>query len=267
MKEYLNNPNPLDDGWEPDDFIMDADPDDGVDVDLWQSEPSSDALGSSEYAPIGFDEPEPEGEFIGGLSRELHVPYGGIHNLRQSLDLDEFLAYVGEMTDRRRCRIEETLLSFSAPRRANWLLWLKSKKWTGKSLILFLRFYDLWNRTPEWWERVSVSSGVWRSYHGSGNAVMSRDRCYKLVHLRLDYRPRKIIDKSWFKDWDDFSLWRFGFDSFVSFAVFRASLSPDDDWERYFNFDSHNGHYDQELSDWRIYAEWWDDMSEWRDNL
>ena len=266
MKEYLNNPNPLDDGWEPDDFIMDADPDDGGDVDLWQSEPSSDALGSSEYAPIGFDEPEPEGEFIGGLSRELHSPDGGIHDMRPALELDEFLACVEEMTDCQRCRIEKTLLSFSAARRANWLRWMKLKEWTGKSLLLFLQFYDLWNETPIWWECLyfSISYGVWEPHYNS--AALSRDKCYDLTLLRSDHRLEKIIDEAWLEDWNYLDLSRYGFNSFASFAVFRAGVYPGEDWRRLVS-DARNGRYSAEERNWRVYVEWWDDMSEWRDNL
>lgn len=264
MKEHINNP--LDGGWEPDDFVMDFGPDDGADADLWQNEPLPDDLDSSEYAPIGFDEPEPEGEFIGGLSQELHIPDGGIHNLRQTLELDEFLAYVGEMTDCQRYRIEETLLSFSAPRRANWLRWMKLKEWTGKSLLLFLQFYDLWNETPMWWEYLyfSTSSDAWELHYNS--ATLSREKCYNLALLRLGYRVDAIIDESWFEDWDDFGLWRHGFNSFASFAVFRAGVSPGEDWKRLVS-DARNGRDDYELRNWLLYVKWWDDMSEWRDNL
>ena len=263
MKERSNNP--LDDGWDHDDFVMDSGFDDASDVDLWQIESSPDAFGSPEYAPIGFDEPEPAGEFIRDLSQDLHPPDEGIHNLRQTLELDEFLAYVGEMTDCQRHSIEEALLRFSARRRANWLRWLKSKKWTGKTLLLFLRFHDLWNKTSEWWEYFHFSSayGVWPN---SNPNALSREGCYILVHLRSDHRPKKIIDKSWFEDWVDLKSWRYGFNSFASFAIFRAGLSPNEDWKRLV-IESRSGYYTQELRRWRIYVEWWDDMSEWHDNL
>ena len=266
MNEYLNNPH--DDGWEPDDFIMDSGPDDEADFDLWQNEPLPDGLDSSEYAPIGFgfDDPEPEGEFIGGLSRELHSPDDGIHDLLLALELDKFLAYVGEMTDCQRYRIEETLMSFSAARRANWLRWMKLKEWTGKSLLLFLRFYDLWNKTPTWWECVYFSawSGVWEPRYS--RAALSRENCYDLASLRFGYRVDAIIDESWFEDWDGFGLWKHGFNSFASFAVFRAGVSPGEDWKRLVS-DARNGRDDYESRNWRLYVKWWDDMSEWRDNL
>lgn len=264
MKEYHNKP--FDDGWDPDDFIMDPGPGAGSDADLWQIEPPLDDFGSPEYAPIGLDEPYPEYEFISGLSRDLHTPDDEIRNLRQTLELDKFLARVGEMTSCQRRRIEETLLSFSVQRRANWLRWMGVKTWTGESLLLFLRFYDLWNKTPAWWECLyfSTSYGVWESHYNS--AALSRDKCYDLAVLRLDHRLEKVIDESWLEDWNYLDLWKYGFNSFASFAVFRAGVHPSEDWKRFLVGDN-NGHYDQELRSWQIYVEWWDDMSEWHDNL
>ena len=267
MKERSNNP--LDDGWDHDDFVMDSGFDDASDVDLWQIESSPDAFGSPEYAPIGFDEPEPAGEFIRDLSQDLHPPDEGIHNLPQALELDEFLAYVGEMTDCQRHSVEEALLSFSARRRANWLRWLKSKKWTGKTLLLFLRFHNLWNKTPIWWECIysSTSSGVREPY--SNKAALTRDMCYGLVLHRLDYRLEKIIDASWLEDWnylDKSARSRYEFNSFASFVVFRAGVPPGEGWSQLV-IDSRDECYNPELERWRILVEWWDDMSEWHDNL
>ena len=193
MKERPNNP--LDDGWNPDDFVVDSGSDEASNIDLWQIESSPDDFGSPEYAPVGFDAPEPEDEFDGGLSQDPHPPDEGIQNLRQTLELDEFLAYVDEMTDCQRYSIEEALLNFSASKRANWLRWLKSKKWNGKTLLLFLLFHHLWNETSIWWECIysSASSGVREPY--SNNAALTREMCYDLVLLRLDYRLEKVIDE------------------------------------------------------------------------
>ena len=264
MKEHLKNP--FDDGWNPDDFAMDSGSDDASDIDLWQIESSPDDFGSEEYAPIGIDEPDPEEEFAGDLSRELHVPDDGIRNLPQALKLDEFLAYVGEMTDCQRYRIEETLLSFSAQRRANWLRWMQSKEWTGKSLLLFMQFHDLWNNTPMWWECVyfSASFGVWESHYNS--AALTREKCYDLVFLRSDHRLEKIIDAAWLEDWDYLDLSRYGFNSFASFAVFRANVRPGEDWERLV-IDARDEYRNHRWREWQIYLEWWSEMSEWRDNL
>ena len=264
MKECPNNP--LDGGWDPGDFVMDSGSDDAPDVDLWQIESSPDAFGSPEYSPFGFDEPDPEDEFAGDLSRELHSPDEGIRNLPQTLKLDEFLACVGEMTDCQRYRIEETLLSFSAQRRANWLRLMQSKDWTGKSLLLFLQFHALWNNTSEWWECVyfSASFGVWESHYNS--AALTREKCYDLVFLRSDHHLEKIIDAAWLDDWNYLELSRYGFNSFASFAVFRAGVCPGEDWERLV-FGARDEYCNRELRDWQVYLEWWNEMSEWRDNL
>ena len=236
-----------DDGWTPYDS-MGLDPSDAVAPDMWTGEPSD--FGFPDDIPNGFDEPELESEFAGGISQPLH-PSIEVANLPQALELDEFLANVVDLTNFRRERIVEALLSFDRRKRLNWLRWLKGKKrWTGKSLLLFLRFYDLVVRTPEW------------QPYDEPNAL-SRDVCYELVNLRVDYLPRRIVHKSWQKDWEDFSLYRYEFGSFASFAIFRAGLSPDDDWER--EFRSRNGFSEHEMRERRGLVDWWDsDTPSWR---
>lgn len=223
--------NSPDDGWNHDDFMGNPG---GADALA--------ALGLPEDIPDDFDELEPKTEFVGGISQPLHPPIE-VANLPQALELDEFLANVGDLTNFRRERIVEALLSFDRRKRLNQLRWLKRKKWTGKSLLLFLRFYDLVVRTPEW------------QPYDEPNAL-SRDVCYELVNLRVDYLPRRIVDKSWQKDWEDFSLYRYEFGSFASFAIFRAGLSPDEDWER--EFRSRNGRSEHEMRERSGLADWWD---------
>ena len=253
-----------DDGWFPDDF-MELGPRDAGTPDMWTGEPSD--FGFPDDIPNGFDEPEPESEFISDLSQSLHTSDIGIANLFLTLELDGFLATVKDMTDLQRNSIEEKIGSFTARKRANWLQWMSRKEWTGKSLLLYLRFYDLWGKTPIWWEYFffSATSGVLRPYYNPG--VLSRDKCYALVHLRLEHRIENIIDESWVEDWEDSTLWGYEFDSFASFAIFRAGIPQGEDWRFYIGLGSRNGHHNQELRDWEIYLEWWDELSEWRDNL
>ena len=252
-----------DDGWNHDDFAG-FDPVDAVVPDMWTDEPS--VFGFLDDAPNGFDEPELKTEFAGGISQSLH-PDSEVANLLQTLELDNFLACVTDMTPLQRDDIEKALSGFTAKKLANWLQWMNRKKWTGKSLLLFLRFYDLWVRTPIWWEHIffSATSGDLRVHYN--RSALSRDRCYALVHLRLEHPPETVIDKSWLEDWGDSRLWGCGFGSFASFAIFRASLPPGEDWRLHIDLGSRNGHHDEELRIWQIYSEWWSYLYEWRDNL
>ena len=251
-----------DDGWDHDEF-MGFSPSDAVAPGMRTGEPSD--FGFPDDIPNGFDEPELESEFSSGISQTLHIPDSGISVISRTLELDGFLARVRDMTDVQRDSIEETLSGFTAKKRANWIQWMSRKEWTGKSLLLFLRFYDIWGKTRKWWECFPDTSSDLRIHYNSN--VLSRDKCYALVHRRLDHRPENVIDEAWLADWEDSRLWRYGFDSFASFAVFRAGIPPGEDWRFYIGFGSRNRHRNQELRDWEIYSEWWDYMSEWRDNL
>ncbi len=132
-----------DGGWNHDDF-MGFNLADAVVPDMWSDEPSD--FGFLDDAPNGFDEPELETEFSDGISQSLH-PDSGVANLRQALELDNFLTCVANMTPLQRDAIEKTLSEFTVKKRANWLRWMSRKEWTGKSLLLFLRFDALWDKT------------------------------------------------------------------------------------------------------------------------
>ena len=184
----------------------------------------------SEDDPGYLDEPEPLAEYDGDLAEPLYNQDGDIANLSQKLSADEVIARIECATNDERTQISAMLSEFGSRKLSKWTPWLKGKKWTGQSLLIFLEFLDLWNENPQWWEYSVWSQWLDRWWTYSNSGVLSRDACYDLIHHRLQYEPENVIDETWLKDWDDLALWKRGFHSFASFAVFRAGLSEADDW-------------------------------------
>ena len=189
---------------------------------------------TDDFGEYDLDEPEPLAEYDSDLSEKLHI-FEDVSGIYRNIKIDEFVAGISSSTDTQRAHISQLLEGMSAGRLRSWLPWLWDQDWTGHSLLLFLDFrINYWEKTPEWWEYTfgRSSQGHWWTYPSSSYNMLSRDATYDLVHARLDYPSREIIDEAWLKDWEDFALWKRGFPSFAGFAVFRAEIVDGEDWRR-----------------------------------
>lgn len=263
------------------DYLMPTEFDDGSDeFDIlleWEDEADGDE----------WDEPEPLAEYDNELRQPLYVIDDAADDeLDSELQIDQWIAALGGLRIADRYFIKRLLTELGRNRLLRWLPWLSKQQWTGKSLLLFLRFRKAWEANPHWWE---YSYWDWRArcwYPTRSRHSLSLDDTYELVHCRLDHQPGEIIDKTWLSDWLSMNLWQRGFRSFASFALFRAGFAGDENWQRY-NWQRYMGSYvpddsgDTGMSEqWnnshRLYCYgpplWfaeqnWYDPGEWHDNL
>ncbi|MCE2457727.1 MAG: hypothetical protein J4G14_07905 [Dehalococcoidia bacterium] len=249
--------------------------DDGISY--WQagSEPetdldlSLDGLGEEAVLP---DEPEPLAEYDGDLVEALYDANEDTEIRPIDLRLDELVSDIDYATAAERDQIYGLLSEFSSKRLSNWLTWLHDQEWTGKSLVLFLEFRDLWAATPQWWEYSVWSDWLNRWWTYSSPNVMSRDAAYEVIQQRLEYQADEIIEEAWFRDWDDLALWERGFHSFASYVVFRVGLNADEDWTSYLGWaaEGHSRpsvprHYFHGNDSGDIFALWADRLQVWED--
>lgn len=193
---------------------------------------------------LNLDEPETLAEFDGDLRDPLYeIIAEGFAEQTRELKIDQLVASVNETTNEQYNQISGMLGDFSNARLRNWLAWLPKKDWTGPSLLLFLGFYSHWEANPQWWEywyrdmRIGFVPGFSRN-------ILTRDDAYILVQQRLYCKPDQVIDRTWYEDWEVFELWRYGFDSFLSFARFRSDFDDGKDWRHFLGLDDRD-------------ADWW----------
>ena len=172
------------------------------------------------------------------------------------LRLDLFLARVDPSAEED-LQVRNHLKTFSNARLSNWLPWLASKVWTGRSLLLFVQFHIFWEGTLEWWEsRWYFRRFGWQCMRSPMSNILTRDDVYRLVHRRRHIRPEEMIDPVWFEEWDYHSLWRHGFLSFASFASFRSELNEGEEWKSLVAWRSPEE--DLELSFWQHQSMDWE---------
>lgn len=178
------------------------------------------------------DEPDPVAEFDEELTEPLYEIVDDFGSLTQRLNVDEFLASVGELSDDQRSQIADTLSEFSSRKLSKFLVWMRSKRWTGHILIRYLEFRDIWESNSQWWNYNywSWRYKCWLTF--ASPYYLTRDGCYYLVQRRSHEEVDEIIDESWLDDWHWLSLWKRGFNSFASFAIFRAGLNEGEEWTR-----------------------------------
>ena len=171
------------------------------------------------------------------------------------LRLDLFLASVGPSAEED-LQVRNHLKTFGNARLSNWLPWLASKVWTGRTLLLFVQFHIFWEGTPEWWEsRWYFRRFGWQCRRSPMSNILTRDDAYRLVHRRRHLRPEEMMDPVWFEEWDYHSLWRHGFFSFASFASFRSELNEGEEWKSLVAWRSPEE--DLELSFWQDQSTDW----------
>lgn len=178
-----------------------------------------------------LDEPILTEEFDPDLRSELYGAFDSIDIAHVDIRLDLFLAGVGLSEEQYR-QVSNYLKTFSKIKRSNWLTWLASKVWTDQTLLLFVQFLAYWEDNPEWWESNWYDPRYgWLPSTSPSSNTLSRDNAYCIVHDRIDFPPDKMIDSSWFDEWDCYSLWQYDYPTFASFAKFRAELDDDEEWE------------------------------------
>ena len=188
--------------------------------------------------PELYDEPVPFAEYDPDLSEEIYSTVESIDLTDVEIRLDMFLSPLS-LSEEEDKRIRNYLTDFSRARLSNWLPWLNSKEWTGKTLLLFIQFHAYWESNPEWWERRwHFKRYGWHPTKSPMSNVLSRDDAYLIVHFRIEFPSYEMIDPLWFDEWDYHSLWRYGFYSFAQFAKFRATLNEDEDWESLIDWQS-----------------------------
>ncbi len=212
-----------------------------------------------------WDEPEPLGEYEPELRRQLP----GIDNddaeaLIGELRIDQWVSRIVAATAVQQKRIATLLWQLGDKRLRSWLPWLGKQQWTGASLLLFLEFWDIWDRRPHWWASSYWDPGLrcWRPTGRPVRTSLSRDASYKLVQLRLNQRPYEVIDEAWFDDWNELELRSRGFPTFASFAVFRAGFKPGENWKAHLDSDTPDD-FDYDDAD---SARDWYDSNDWRDS-
>ena len=178
-----------------------------------------------------WDEPEPFAEYDSELSEDLYIPDDDISDRSRKIKIDEFVARVSDLTPAQQGQVTELLETLSLGRLSSWLPWLRAKDWTGHSLLLFLEFRLIqWEENSEWWDSSFWNARLdhWWAY--SNSSTLSLEGTFTLVQSRLHCSPDEIVDELWFKDWDDYAVWKRGFPSFAAFAIFRAGLLDGENW-------------------------------------
>ena len=178
-----------------------------------------------------LESPLPVLEYDPNLAEGLYQIAEFIDLTDVELRLDLLLANVG-LSAEEDLQVRNHLKTFSNARLSNWLPWLASKVWTGRTLLMFVQFHIFWEGTPEWWEsRWYFRRFGWQCTRSPMSNILTRDDAYRLVHRRRHLRPEEMMDPVWFEEWDYHSLWRHGFFSFASFACFRSGLNEGEDWK------------------------------------
>ena len=244
----------------------------------WDDEFDSNATDDSDW-----DEPELTAEYDSELRQPLYVIEDDDPALAGELRIDQWVAVkLGAFTSTQRGEIAELLRDLNPNRLRRWLPWLGQQEWTGDSLLLFLRFRELWDSTSHWWECTFWDHRAKCWYPTRNRYSLTLNDAYDLVMSRLGFRPREVIDEAWLGDWIEMKLWQHGFLSFASFAAFRARFGRGESWMRQVEW------YVQDVSDssdagtsrrangyqlhrygpplWFAEQDWYD-PSDWHDNL
>lgn len=202
----------------------------------------TDSEESYEDLEFDLDEPEPFAVYNSELSESLYVADTDDGNTTQQLIINEFIAGFEDATQAEQTQIDELLENLSRSRLRRLLSWMKEQDWTGSSLLLFLEFrLEHWEENQHWWDYTFWNSqiGHWWTY--SSPYILSLDATYQIVQSRLDCPAAEVVEDSWLNDWNDLTLWKRGFSSFASFALFRAGLKEGENWRdlmRWYSIDS-----------------------------
>ncbi len=182
-----------------------------------------------------------EYDLISDFDPDLHQPryetLSDSDTLTVELRIDELVASVEEATEAERKQISDMLLNLGQGRLRFWIPSLGQWPWTGRSLLLFLEFRNVWDGKEKWWEatywnrHIEVWHPVWSPYN------LTLEDTYFLVQRRLHCNPANVIEETWFEEWEESQyLWKYGyFLSFAKYALSRAAYPNREQWLLYLN--------------------------------
>ena len=179
-------------------------------------------------------------EYDSSLGQRLYELVEDFTGLSRIIYIQQWVTTIYGIDDAQTKEITNLLLGFSVWRLRSWLPWMKGKRWTGCSLLLFLQFYAYWIEHSQLWE-----ASFWDFHLGLHRPVwnrsnLSRDDQYDLIQKRINFAPDKVIDMGWFNQWESLSLWRYGFRAFADFALLRAGLKDNENWRSLITWQASN---------------------------
>ena len=181
-----------------------------------------------------------EQELLSDYDPDLHHPlYEDVDvsdNLTSELRINELAANAADATPLERRQISESLENLPPGQLRYWLPRLRRKSWTGRSLLLFLQFREVWDGKCEWWESTYWDHQIEVWYPVYNRNILTLDDTYLLIHNRIHCRPEKVIDAHWLEEWLDWRPWQRGyFFSFASYAICRSKFSSQRECLLYLN--------------------------------
>ena len=185
-----------------------------------------------DFGQPDWDEPEPLVDADTNLSESLYPADESVTDMSLQLKIGEALAQVAPISNEQYDRSSAWLRACGVARLRRILPWLRNQTWSGTQLCLFLEFRNFWE-SPEnehLWESFFWSEHLHRWMPRYNKGYLSLDHVRELVQNRSHCTPQEVIDEDWFQDWEDFAVWKLGIRSFASFAAFRASLQPFENW-------------------------------------
>ena len=202
-----NSGGPISSGLPEDQLLMDSFDDDPDDAMFWLEQ---DLL--SDFDP--------------DLRRPLYDDGDASNDLTSELRINELVSNAVNATALERRQISEFLEHLEPGRLRYWLPRLRRKSWTGRSLLLFLRFREVWARKDAWWESTYWDTTIEVWYPVWNRANLTLESTYLLIHNRIDCQPEKVIDDNWIEEWLNLRSWERGYCySFASYAVWRSGFS------------------------------------------
>lgn len=169
---------------------------------------------------------------------DLHQPLTGDieprDDITRELRISELIAAVQEVDAAQQAQLKELLREFGAGKWRWWYRWMLRQSWTGQSLLLFIRFWEVWDASNDWWETTYWDHRASLWWVAFNRSALSLDDAYLLVQRRLGCRPSEVVDGRWLEEWLDARTWRYGhFFSFAEYAVGRAAYPDKTEWNRY----------------------------------
>lgn len=210
--------------------------DDGVPFELLSDRPLIDSFDESDAE--SDDSLFAELSLLSDYEPDLHQPLTGEiepdDNITRELGINELIAVVREATVAQQEELKGLLRSFTLGEWRRWRRWLLRQDWTGESLLLFIRFWEVWDNCNDWWETTYWHqwAEVWWVEFNRG--ALKLDDAYLLVQRRLGCRPNAVIDSGWLDEWQAARTWEHSrFFSFAEYAVARAAYPDKTEWNRY----------------------------------
>lgn len=185
--------------------------------------------------PSDWVEPDPTIDASSELSEALYPPDESITDISRELKIRELLARIEPITSEQRARCHGLLAACGIGRLRRWIPWLGNRHWSGPELQLFLEFRRHWESSANvrWWEtfRWDCFQQEWMPSYQSGALTLDHGR--ELVERRAHCAVRDVVDPVWLAEWEAHAVWELGVRSFASFAVLRANVGDDGDWQEH----------------------------------